>query len=193
MRKLFRFVLLVTFVLAVGAVLAGSVMGGRLHEPFKGYTASEQFVEIPSGAGTNDIGRRLVEGGVVSNVLVFRAAVWSTGRVRALKAGEYRFTEPMSAAQVVDKLARGDVYVRRITFPEGLTILDMAKIYEARGFGPAADFVRAASDALQTQARAQGLTTRQVVTIASLVEKETAQDAERPLVAAVYRNRLKIG
>ena len=241
MRKLFRFVLLVTLVLAVGAVLAGSVIWGRLHEPFKGYTASEQFVEIPSGAGTNDIGRRLVDGGVVSNLLVFRAAVWSTGRVRALKAGEYRFTEPMSAAQVVERLARGDVYVRRITFPEGLTILDMAKIYEARGFGPARDFVRAASnvsaitdidpaapdlegylypetyalprgtpaaklvelmvgrfraaysDALQAQARAQGLTTRQVVTIASLVEKETAQDAERPLVAAVYRNRLKIG
>mgnify|MGYP001020690483 CR=1 FL=1 len=33
---------------------------------------------------------------------------------------------------------------------------------------------------------------RQVVTLAALVEKETAQDAERPLVAAVYRNRYRI-
>jgi UPF0755 protein len=46
---------------------------------------------------------------------------------------------------------------------------------------------------LQQRAAAQPLTTRQVVTLASLVEKETGKGEERPLVAAVYRNRLKIG
>jgi len=241
MRKLIKFIFFLILVLAVGAVLAGSVVWGRLNEPFKGYEAAEQFVDVPSGSSTMDIGRRLVDAGVVRNLLIYRAAIWQSGQARQLKAGEYRFTDPLSAAQVVDRLARGDVYVRRITFPEGLTILDMAKIYEARGFGPAATFVRAASDptpikdidpeapdlegylypetysipragaatrlvglmvdrfraaytdALQEQARAQGLTARQVVTIASLIEKETAQEHERPLVAAVYRNRMKIG
>ncbi|MEP7118239.1 MAG: endolytic transglycosylase MltG [Acidobacteriota bacterium] len=46
---------------------------------------------------------------------------------------------------------------------------------------------------LMAKAAADGLTVRQVVTLAALVEKETAQDAERPIVAAVYRNRHKIG
>ncbi len=46
---------------------------------------------------------------------------------------------------------------------------------------------------LIAKAAADGLTVRQVVTLAALVEKETAQDAERPLVAAVYRNRHRIG
>jgi UPF0755 protein len=241
MRKLFTFFILVILVLAVGGGIVGSILWGRLHEPYKGYAAAEQFVEIPSGAGTNEIRRRLIEAGVVRDALVFRVAMWWTGRSRSLKAGEYRFAEPMSAAQVVDKLGRGDVYARRITFPEGLTILDMAKIYESRGFGPASDFIRAAGDAssirdvdpkapdlegylypetyaiprgtpaaklvdlmvarfreaysedLQARAREQQLTTREVVTLASLVEKETAQEQERPLVAAVYRNRMKIG
>src|SRR5262245_55615006 len=46
---------------------------------------------------------------------------------------------------------------------------------------------------MRARASAQGLTTRQVVTLASLIEKETGKPEERPIVAAVYRNRMKIG
>jgi UPF0755 protein len=178
---------------------------------------------------------------VVRDDWTFRVALWWTGSSRDLKAGEYRFDRPMAATEVVLKIARGDVHARRITFPEGLTILEMAELFEARGFGTSSQFIEAASDGsaikdvdtdsadlegylfpetyalprgtpasrligmmverflavydeeLQASAKAQGLTTRQVVTLASLVEKETGQPSERPLVAAVYRNRLEIG
>jgi UPF0755 protein len=68
-----------------------------------------------------------------------------SGKGRHLKAGEYRFERAMTPFEVIDKMARGDVYVINLTFPEGLNIAEMAKLFEMRGLGPAKAFVEAAS------------------------------------------------
>ena len=41
----------------------------------------------------------------------FALALWLSGKARRLKAGEYRFDSPMTPLDVIDKIARGDVYV----------------------------------------------------------------------------------
>jgi UPF0755 protein len=235
-----RFALFVLVLLVLAAGVAGWFYLG-VDRPFKGYGGTEQFVEIPQGAGSRDIAQRLADAGVVRDVNSFKLALWLTGEGRRLRAGEYRFDHPVSARQVADKIARGEVYVRPITFPEGLTIKQMATLYESKGFGPAQEFLDAAKNAslvsavdpdakdlegylfpstygltrkatavqlvglmvsafmkaltpdLLDKADARGLTIRQLVTLASIVEKETGNTAERPLVAAVYANRLKIG
>jgi UPF0755 protein len=240
MRKLALAFILVFITVVGGAVFFGVLMWVRITEPHRGYSETELFVQVPPGAGTGEIGRALVDSGIVRDQLTFRAALYWTGASRMLKAGEYRFDRPMTAVAVVEKMARGDVYTRRITFPEGLTIQDMAKIYESQGFGPAREFADAARDAslvseldpkatdlegylypetyaiahgtkasalvemmvtrfksvfdddLRRAADARGLSVHEAVTLASLVEKETAKPDERPLVAAVYSNRLKI-
>jgi UPF0755 protein len=53
--------------------------------------------------------------------------------------------------------------------------------------------VDALTPELRGAAAARGLTVRQLVTLASLVEKETGQHDERRIVAGVYTNRLRIG
>jgi hypothetical protein len=60
-------------------------------EPFRGYQGADQLVDIPQGLGTNAIGQRLVDAGVVRDSITYRLALWSTGDARRLQAGEYRF------------------------------------------------------------------------------------------------------
>jgi UPF0755 protein len=229
----------VLLVVAAG-VATGAYLYQRAETAFRGYEAPEVFVDLPPGSSTQSIGSRLVDAGVVRDRLSFRIALWETGAARRLKAGEYRFDQPMTPHEVVEKLARGDVYLLAVTFPEGLTIRDMAAIFEERGLGPAADFLRAARDPseirdldpgardlegylypetyrlprratakdlvgmmvkrfrqvfapLESDALARGFSPRRLVTLASLVERETGKPDERPIVAAVYANRLKIG
>lgn len=56
-----------------------------------------------------------------------------------------------------------------------------------------ARFQKVMTPELQAQATQRGLTVRQLVTLASLVEKETGKPEERTIVSGVYTNRLKIG
>ena len=134
------------FVLLVLVVMVGGAgawwMYSRLIEPYRGYPDAEIFVHIPAGSGPNTIGDRLVSSGVVRDAMTFRAALLVSGRARSLKAGEYRFESPMHALDVINKIARGDVYKRLLTFREGLTILEMAQVFEDKGFGKAAEIAR---------------------------------------------------
>ena len=142
MRRILLIAIVILVVAAAGAAV-WLLVGAE--KPYKGYEGNEQFVEIPPGAGPALIGRRLTESGVVRDRVSFRAALARSGQARRLQAGEYRFDQPMSAREVIDKIARGDVFLRPITFPEGLTIQQMAQIYERDGGGSRADFVAAAA------------------------------------------------
>ncbi len=208
--------------------------------PYQGFSG-EQFVVIDTGSSVSRIGQVLASAGVVRDVRSFQIAARLKGAERRMQAGEYRFDKAATAFEVVGRIARGDVFARPITFPEGRTAAEMAAIFAERASGDAAAFLAASRDVtriaavdplardlegylfpstyllprsataatlvtqmvqgfetsfdadLRSAAAAAGFSVREAVTMASLVEEEAQVAAERPMISAVYHNRLKIG
>jgi UPF0755 protein len=222
-------ILLTVFLLALGAAGAAAWL---VLTPFGPRT--ETFVELAPGSSTTRIGQQLQAAGVVRSQ--FAIDLVRLVKRGTLRAGEYRFDHPASALEVYARIARGDVYTRTVTIPEGSNLFDIAARLEQAGFGPRQDFLAAAAQETSLVAdfdpsarslegylfpdtyylarkatpeqicatmvrRFRGEAERlglkddvhKVVTIASLVERETAVDAERPLVASVFENRLAKG
>jgi len=236
-RKLFAAML----VLGLAAAGAAWWMHTRIGTPYRGFAGEDVFVELPAGTSVAAMADRLAAAGVVPDALTFRIAARLSGQERRLQAGEYRFTEAATTNEVLARLARGDVFVMPITFREGLTIREMAAVFDASGLGTADAFLTAsrrvdliqnvdpdaddlegylfpstytlarhtsadelvqamvreftaAFDAdLRAEAVAAGMSVREVVTLASVVERETGAPQERPMVAGVFLNRLRIG
>jgi UPF0755 protein len=210
-------------------LLAGGLAGWVFVVPFGPRT--ETFVELAPGSSSAGIGRQLEAAGVVRSRFAFDLMrLWKRG---TLRAGEYRFDHPVPLAEVYARIARGDVFTKAVTIPEGANIFDIAARVEQAGLGTRQDFLDAAVQQVglitdldptaktlegylfpDTYRFARKTTSAQiaaamvrrfravaaqlglkanmhrVVTIASLVERETALDAERPLVASVFENRL---
>jgi len=241
LRRLFIVLAVLLIVLLISAAVAVNQFFERVETPYQAYAEEEVFVEIESGDSFPVIAARLAAAGVVHDVWTFRLAVWRSGLARDLQAGEYRFIDPLSPMQVIDKISAGQVYLRSITFPEGLTVSEMADVFDSSNFGTRAAFIsqaqrveliqdldreaktlegylfpetyllprdataadlveamvaqfrRSLSETLRAEAVHQGRNLRDVVTLASLIQKETGNADEYSLVSAVYNNRLRIG
>ncbi len=192
---------------------------------------TETFVDIAPGSSTSAIAAQLERAHVIRSRYGFELVrLWKRGR---LKAGEYRFDRAAAVTEVYARIARGDVYTRAITIPEGSNRFDVATKVEQAGLGSRDAFLEATVHDTQLiadmdpratslegylfpdtyrfprkatpgqivtamvrrfrqEAGQIGLTRdfHQVVTLASLVERETAVPAERPLVASVLENRM---
>ncbi len=122
--------------------------------------------------------------------------------LRFAKPVQHRLTIPdgLTAAQVALLLDHGDALTGEPVLPPEGSVLPETYLYD-RGTTRAALAARAEAAMRRTLAaawasRAPGLplaTPEQALTLASLVEQETSRPEERPHVAAVFLNRLRIG
>lgn len=225
--------------IVLGATAAGLVawVERELERPRGAETVE---VVIERGAPMTSILDRLAAAGVIGDPLMARLHLDYRRTGETLQAGEYRFEQPMSTVDALDRVIRGEVVTYPVTVVEGLTLRETAERLASEGFGeldaflaamaspaliadldPAAEslegylfpdtyaFARGTGEADIVEAMVrnfrrrvekhldaatgQGLDPRSLVTLASIVEKEAGAIEERPLVAAVFHNRLTRG
>ena len=102
--------------------------------PFAGDGDDPVRVQIPKGAGVQQIGEILDEEGVVKSAAVFSARVRLSGRGSELKPGTYRLRSGMSYGAALAELAEGPARnVVNVTIPEGRARGEIAPIVEEAG------------------------------------------------------------
>ena len=204
-----------------------------------GFSTETKIVDIPQGLGLSAISEKLEEEGVIRKAEVLFLSAFLSGTQRKLKHGEYVFSAGEAPYTVHRKLRRGEVSLRKVTFPEGLTLVQMAGILDASQIVTRKEFLALAENGEYSTKKlgvdvsslegflfpdtyffARGCSAEKVietmldrfreayatlgtvnpqpdikgiVTIASLIEKETAFPPEKPLVSAVISNRLRKG
>jgi UPF0755 protein len=151
--------------------------------------------ELSAALAPEEILTRIVEGRVVTyevSIPEGLTAAQIAPRLEAAglaNAAEFAAfaTDPASAGSlgVEGATLEGYLFPETYRLPRGLGVREVAKVLVDQ-------FLEVWRE-IEPLARAQKLSMLEVVTLASIVEKETAAPQERPLIASVFRNRMKRG
>lgn len=193
---------------------------------------------IQYGERARGVAKRLEKERLIRSGTFFLAAYHLFHR-SYVKAGSYSIHPDMTTLEILNTVTKGITTIRRITIPEGFTIIQMAERLEAGGVTEPGRFLyycnntrflssigidsssaegylfpdtynlpersdprhvisvlhNRLKDILQSLGAdgvASGLSVHQVLTLASLIEKEAKLPDERAVISSVFHNRLAI-
>jgi UPF0755 protein len=101
---------------------------------------------VRKGQRTAIILRHLQQAGILRDEFLPLIYIKVIRHGESIKAGIYEFSGPVSAADVVEKLIRGDVALKSVTIREGLDRFAIGRLFAADGFGRAAAWDQLTAD-----------------------------------------------
>lgn len=205
-----------------------------IYFPFVENSTIQKIINIPSGTNAKEIVHILEKNEIIrKNNYLFIILIKLSKLEDKLKFGEYNLSPSLNMLQILNKLARGEIVVYKITIPEGYTsiqiaeLLDKKEIVEKESFlklvkygekswegylfpdtyevpkkyGPEnmfklmlSNFEQVAVDnKLINKAEQTGFTMDEIITLASIIEKEAKFAEEKRQISSVFHNRLKSG
>lgn len=177
----------------------------------------KQYFEIKKGETTLTISQNLKERDLIKSDVIF--AIYARMKGKGLVTGIYEIPKNIKMIDVFDIISNGKTKIVKFTIPEGYRNEQIGQLLEEKKLGNYEDFVsKAAAYEGQifpdTYFISPDYTTDQIIEtmhqnyldktlglkltsedliIASIVEREANRDAQRPIIAGIYKNRLKVG
>lgn len=194
----------------------------------------QKIINIPSGTNAKEIVHILEKNEIIrKNNYLFIILIKLSKLEDKLKFGEYNLSPSLNMLQILNKLARGEIVVYKITIPEGYTSIQIAELLDKKEIVEKESFLKlvkygekswegylfpdtyevpkkygaenmfklmlsnfeqvAVDNKLINKAEQTGFTMDEIITLASIIEKEAKFAEEKRQISSVFHNRLKIG
>jgi UPF0755 protein len=194
----------------------------------------QKIINIPPGSNAKEIVHILEKNEIIrKNNYLFIILIKLSKLEDKLKFGEYNLSPSLNMLQILNKLARGEIVVYKITIPEGYTSIQIAELLDKKEIVEKESFLKlvkygekswegylfpdtyevpkkfgaenmfklmlsnfeqvAVDNKLINKAEQTGFTMDEIITLASVIEKEAKFAEEKRQISSVFHNRLKIG
>lgn len=222
MKKTVLIIVFCLFLLVLGSSAVGFAWFiSELKAPSS--NAQTHAVLITKGSSAEQIANKLFEAKVIKNVFVFRAYVKYTKQASALPVGQFEIPGNLSVSEVIAFLKKGpqEVWVtfpegmRREQYAERVSSALSHTDSQARTFRDAfledskgqegylfpetylipkdTSSPKMVSILVNTFKKKAPNAPKDIVILASLLERETRTDSEKPMIAGILTNRIRLG
>ena len=177
----------------LGGLILAALVGGRVYLTSLGVygdsePGEEVELEIPEGATATQVGRLLEEAGIIDSAMGLRIKLYLDDRDINIQAGRYEIPRGLNVEDALAALAEGPIVeFVTVTFPEGIWLIDFARILARETHIPEKRFLDLVQNArIRSSYLPGGVDTLEGLLYPStyqVIERDTARTVAQRLVA----------